>query len=82
MGSARQLKENLNGLRQKQKAGSQFRTGAHRVAGDGARRKILLDPHRGGMGEHEDGDGLNLHLDSIPLSGRIVLRAPKEEEAE
>jgi hypothetical protein len=31
--------------------------------------------------EHEDGEGLTLQLDLIPVSGgRIVLRAPKQEE--
>jgi hypothetical protein len=32
---------------------------------------------------HKDGEGLNLHLDLVPVSGgRIVLRVPKEDEAE
>jgi hypothetical protein len=31
--------------------------------------------------EHEDGEGSNLYLDLIPVTGgRIVLRAPKQEE--
>lgn len=32
---------------------------------------------------HKDGEGLNLQLDLVPASGgRIVLRVPKEDEAE
>lgn len=34
----------------------------------------------GAAWEHEDGEGLNLQLDSTPLTGRIALRAPKEDE--
>ena len=35
----------------------------------------------GAAWEHEDGDGLTLHLDLIPVTGgRIVLRKPKEGE--
>ncbi|WP_018264003.1 hypothetical protein [Methylobacterium sp. WSM2598] len=34
----------------------------------------------GAAWEHEDGDGLTLQLDSIPLTGRIVLRTPKAED--
>jgi hypothetical protein len=35
----------------------------------------------GAAWEHEDGDGLSLHLDLFPTTGgRIVLRAPKQEE--
>lgn len=34
----------------------------------------------GALWAHEDGKGYNLQLDLIPLDGRIVLRAPKEEE--
>ena len=31
--------------------------------------------------EHEDGEGLTLQLDLLPVTGgRIVLRAPKQEE--
>jgi hypothetical protein len=31
--------------------------------------------------EHEDGEGLTLQLDLIPVAGgRIVLRVPKQEE--
>lgn len=33
---------------------------------------------------HEDGDGLNLQLSCLPLSGRLVVRKPRpkaEEEA-
>ena len=36
----------------------------------------------GAAWEHEDGEGLTLQLDLLPTAGgRIVLRAPKEEEA-
>lgn len=35
----------------------------------------------GAAWEHEDGDGLTLQLDLIPVAGgRIVLRKPKEDE--
>ena len=35
----------------------------------------------GAAWEHKDGDGLTLQLDLIPVTGgRIVLRAPKQEE--
>ena len=35
----------------------------------------------GAAWQHNDGDGMNLHLDLVPVSGgRIVLRAPKQEE--
>jgi hypothetical protein len=26
---------------------------------------------------HKNGDGLNLHLDCLPIDGRVVLRKPK-----
>lgn len=35
----------------------------------------------GAAWEHEDGDGLSLRLDLFPLSGRVVLRRPKEDES-
>ena len=35
----------------------------------------------GAAWEHEDGEGLTLQLDLLPVTGgRIVLRAPKQEE--
>jgi len=35
----------------------------------------------GAAWEHEDGEGLTLQLDLIPVTGgRVVLRAPKQEE--
>ena len=35
----------------------------------------------GAAWEHEDGEGLTLQLDLIPVAGgRIVLRVPKQEE--
>ena len=37
----------------------------------------------GAAWEHEDGEGLTLQLDLFPAAGgRIVLRAPKQEEGE
>lgn len=37
----------------------------------------------GAAWQHEDGDGLTLQLDLMPVtSGRIVLRAPRDDEAE
>ena len=29
---------------------------------------------------HEDGEGFNLHLDALPVDGKLVLRVPKEKE--
>lgn len=29
---------------------------------------------------HRDGQGLNLHLDLVPLDGRITLRVPEEKK--
>jgi len=31
--------------------------------------------------QHEDGDGGTLYLDALPIGSRIVLRAPKADEA-
>ena len=31
---------------------------------------------------HDDGEGATLILDSLPLDGRIVMRAPKTEQGE
>lgn len=31
---------------------------------------------------HENGGGFNLQLDMIPLDGKVVLRAPKDDESE
>lgn len=37
----------------------------------------------GAAWDHKDGGGLNLHLDLVPTNGgRIVLRAPAEDDAE
>ena len=37
----------------------------------------------GAAWEHEDGDGLTLQLDLMPVAGgRIVLRKPKEDDAQ
>jgi hypothetical protein len=36
----------------------------------------------GAAWQHEDGDGLNLVLSAIPLSGRLVVRKPKPVEKE
>jgi hypothetical protein len=37
----------------------------------------------GAAWDHEDGEGLTLQLELLPVSGgRIVLRAPKEESGE
>jgi hypothetical protein len=30
---------------------------------------------------HQDGDGFNVTLSAVPLSGRIVIRARKDKEA-
>ena len=30
--------------------------------------------------QHNDGDGLNITLSAIPLSGRMVVRTPKADE--
>lgn len=36
----------------------------------------------GAAWKHKDGEGLNLQLDLVPIGGgRIVLRTPKEEDA-
>jgi hypothetical protein len=36
----------------------------------------------GAAWEHKDGEGIDLQLDLVPTSGgRIVLRAPREDEA-
>jgi hypothetical protein len=29
---------------------------------------------------HEDGEGLNLQIDMVPLDGKIVLRTPKPDD--
>lgn len=29
---------------------------------------------------HEDGEGMNIRLDALPLNDRLVLRVPKAEE--
>lgn len=29
---------------------------------------------------HQDGNGMSLQLESFPIDGRIVLRAPRDEE--
>jgi hypothetical protein len=31
---------------------------------------------------HQDGDGLNLVLQALPIDGRVVLRKPKEDDAQ
>jgi hypothetical protein len=37
----------------------------------------------GAAWKHKDGEGLNLQLDLVPVSGgRIVLRFPKDDEAQ
>lgn len=37
----------------------------------------------GAAWKHKDGEGFNLQLDLVPVSGsRIVLRVPKEDEAD
>jgi hypothetical protein len=30
---------------------------------------------------HHDGIGMSLQLESVPVNGRVVLRAPREEQA-
>ena len=32
----------------------------------------------GAAWKHKDGQGYNLHLDSMPVDGRVTLRTPKE----
>jgi hypothetical protein len=34
----------------------------------------------GAAWEHEDGEGLNLQIDMVPLDGKIVLRTPKADD--
>jgi hypothetical protein len=34
----------------------------------------------GAAWEHKDGEGFDIHLESLPLSGRIVLRKNKPKE--
>ena len=34
----------------------------------------------GAAWQHEDGDGFNLNLSAIPMSGRLVVRKPKAKE--
>jgi hypothetical protein len=29
---------------------------------------------------HEDGEGFNVHLDALPIDGKLVLRVPKAKE--
>lgn len=35
----------------------------------------------GAAWDHKDGEGLTLQLDLVPVTGRIVLRAPQNEDA-
>ena len=35
----------------------------------------------GAAWQHRDGNGFTLQCDAVPLHGRIVMRAPKEETA-
>lgn len=35
----------------------------------------------GSAWSHSDGDGFNIQLTALPLSGRIVVRKPKQENA-
>ena len=35
----------------------------------------------GAAWSHEDGDGFNLQLMAVPLSGRLVIRKPKPQSA-
>lgn len=32
--------------------------------------------------KHQDGDGLNLVLQALPIDGRVVLRVPKDDDAQ
>jgi hypothetical protein len=34
----------------------------------------------GAAWNNKDGDGLNIHLNALPLTGEIVLRRPKADE--
>ncbi len=34
----------------------------------------------GAAWQHEDGDGFNLKLSAVPLTGRVVVRKPKAKE--
>jgi len=80
MGSARNLKEQDNGIRQKQEstATRNHAPGTDRLARFGENK---FWNRIGAAWEHKDGDGLTLQLDLIPVTGgRIVLRAPKQEE--
>ena len=82
MGSARNLKEQDNGLRQKQHeedpATRNHTASTDRLARFRARGKEGLEPI-GAAWEH--GEGLTLQLDLIPVTGgRVVLRKPKEDE--
>ena len=84
MGSARNLKEQDNGIRQKQHEESTQRetTPPALIAWHVAERGEKKFWSRiGAAWEHEDGEGLTLQLDLIPVTGgRIVLRKPKEDE--
>jgi hypothetical protein len=84
MGSARNLKEQDNGIRQKQPEEStatrNHTPGTDRLAFSERGEKKFWNRIRAAW-EHEDGEGLTLQLDLIPVAGgRIVLRVPKQEE--
>jgi hypothetical protein len=57
-----------------------------------ARRRLVFDNDRLGQGKlrqrlpigaafpHEDGKGYNIILQALPIDGRVVLRAPKDDD--
>jgi hypothetical protein len=81
MGSALNVKEQDNGLRQEQHEEStatrNHAPGTDRLARRGTRGWTRI----GAAWEHEDGEGLTLHYDLLPAAGApIVLRKPKEDD--
>ena len=83
-GVSPKLKEQDNGIRQKQtkKAEQRETTPPALIAWHVAERGEKKFWNRiGAAWEHEDGDGLTLQLDLLPVAGgRIVLRKPKEDD--
>jgi len=48
------------------------------VEGDGKDRSYWTKV--GGAWQHQDGDGFNISLTAVPLTGRLVIRTRKEKE--